>query len=219
MTLSEQKSLEDTLKKRAKNIQLVHTILKIKYVNLGYIKKNYPYHLISDEEMFNAFIDLGDTEFNAKTTMIDPEVRFFEDYYPNPFAEEDYIYQKKNSSGEVIEEISLSDEYTRLKAFIISEINDYLAYKGTSEEYQHLIPSWVYTYMLGEVIYQQSEYLDIQDLLVLLNCFNIDNIFTREACITCYMTSLKYITTLNSEVRPPTVFGEPHIIKVLRMET
>lgn len=193
---------------------LIHDILKIKYVSLGYIKKNYPYHLISDEEMFNAFIDLG-TGFTSN--LIDPNVRFFDMYYPSPFAEEDYIYQKKNAMGEVISEISLSGEYTKLKNYIISCINDYLQYYGTSEESEHLVPDWIYTYMLGEVVYQRSEYLDIQDTLTLLNCSNIDNIFTREACVNCYRVSSNYISTLTTGIRPPTIFGEPHVIKNLRM--
>ena len=79
------------------------------------------------------------------------------------------------------------------------------------------IPDWVYTYMLGEVIYNNSEYLDIQDILELLGCSNIDNVFTREACITCYKVSSDYISTLVKNIRTPTIFGEPHIIKSLRM--
>ena len=194
---------------------LVHDIIKIKYVNLGYIKKNFPYHLISDEEMFNAFVDLG-TGFTSP--LIDPNVHFFDMYYPNPFAEEDYIYQKKNAMGEVVDEISLSGEYSKLKAYIIATINDYLAYYGTAEESYHLVPDWIYTYMLGEVVYKKSEYLDVQDTLTLLGCSNLDNEFTRDACVSCYATSLNYISTLTTGIRPPTIFGEPHVIKNLRLE-
>ena len=193
---------------------LVHDIIKIKYVSLGYIRKNYPYHLISDEEMFNAFIDLGDKEFNKKTTVINPKVRFFDSYYPCPFTEDDY-YEKRNSKGEVIERISLLGEYNKLKDYIVSAINQYLTLRdSTSIE----LPDWVYTYMLGEVVYQKSEYLDIQDTLTLLNCSNLDNEFTKEACVACYRTSLNYISTLTSGIRPATVFGEPHVIKQLRLE-
>ena len=71
--------------------------------------------------------------------------------------------------------------------------------------------------MLGEVIYKDSEYLDIYDLLKLLHCNNIDNEFTPEACIACYNNSLKYVSTLTVGRRPPTVFGEPHVIKQLRL--
>lgn len=197
---------------------LIHDLAKIKYVNLGYIKKNYPYHLISDEEMFNAFIDLGNEDFNKRTTLIDPEVRFFDMYYPNPFTEEDVIYKKRNAKGEVIEEISLSGEYSRLKSYIVASINDYLKYYGTSEESDHIVPDWVYTYMLGEVVYQQSDYRDVEDTLTLLHCSNLDNEFTQDACVACYSTSLNYISTLTTGIRPPTVFGEPHVIKNLRME-
>ena len=191
---------------------LVHDIIKIKYVNLGYLKKNYPYHLISDEEMFNAFIDLG-TDFTS--SLIDPEVKFFDSYYPNPFTLDDY-YIKYNASGEIIEKIPLSAEYDKLKAYIISSINDYLKYQDTDSAIN--LPDWIYTYMLGEVIYNQSDYLDIQDCLTLLGCSNIDNEFTKDACISCYATSLNYISTLTSGIRPPTVFGEPHVIKNLRLE-
>ena len=193
---------------------LVHDIIKIKYVNLGYLKKNYPYHLISDEEMFNAFIDLG-TGFTS--SLIDPDVRFFDMYYPNPFNPGDK-YKRTNAAGEVIEEIDIYEEYNKLKAYIVKSIKEYLNYAGTPAESEHLVPNWVYTYMLGEVVYNQSEYLDIQDTLALLGCSNIDNEFTKQACAACYGTSLMYISTLTVGIRPPTVFGEPHVIKQLRLE-
>lgn len=195
---------------------LIHDILKIKYVKLGYIRKNYPYHLISDEEMFNAFIDLGNTDFNDKTTLIDKRTRFFNDYYPNPFNKDD-VYIKTDSAGRETK-IILSDEYDKLKTCIISTINDYLQYCGTAEGAKHLIPAWIYTYMLGEVVYQKADYLDIQDTLALLGCSNLDNIFTKDACIACYRVSMQYISSSVTDVRPFTVFGEPHVIKQLRLE-
>ena len=193
---------------------LVHDIIKIKYVNLGYITKNYPYHLISDEEMFNAFIDVG-TGFTS--SLIDPETRFFDMYYPNPFNPGDK-YSRTNSAGEVIEVIDIYEEYNKLKDYISKSIKEYLSYVGTPDEASHPLPNWIYTYMLGEVVYNQSEYLDIQDTLALLGCSNIDNEFNKQACATCYATSLKYISTLKTGLRPPTVFGEPHVIKQLRLE-
>ena len=195
---------------------LIHDIIKIKYVKLGYIIKNYPYHLISDEEMFNAFINVDD---NFNSSIIDKNTRFFDSYYPNPFAESDMYYEKKNAMGEVIDRISLSGEYTKLRNDIIARIKDYLKYAGTAEAADHVLPDWIYTYMLGEVVYQQSEYLDIYDTLALLGCSNLDNEFTQEACYTCYVTSLGYVSTLTTGSRPATVFGEPHVIKSLRLET
>lgn len=193
---------------------LVHDILKIKYVKMGYLKKNYPYHLISDEEMFSAFVDLGR---GFKSSFIDDKVHFFDMYYPNPFDDTD-IYEKKDAKGNVIETIKLSDVYGKLKKYIIDSINDYLDNYGTPEADNHQVPDWVYTYMLGEVVYQLSDYLDIQDTLTLLGCSNLDNEFTKEACVACYTTSLGYISTLTKGSRPVTVFGEPHVIKQLRLE-
>lgn len=196
---------------------LIHDIIKIKYVKLGYFTKNYPYHMISDEEMFNAFIDLGNEDFNKTTTVIDPDTRFFDSYYPNPFAEEDMYYEKKNAMGEVVAKVSLSSEYGRLVSYIKERINDYLAYCDTMVASEHQLPAWIYTYMLGEVVYQQSDYYDVFDILAMLKCSNLDNEFTPSACAACYVTSLGYISTLTKGSRPPTVFGEPHVIKQLRL--
>lgn len=181
---------------------MIHDIIKIKYVQLGFIQKNYPYHLISDEEMFYAFIDLNN---GFTSNLVDPDAHFFDMYYPNPFAEnpnyEDYV-----------------KIYDNLKSAIVGYINDYLNYRESADADEHKIPDWVYTYMLGEVVYKQSDYLDIQDTLSLLGCSNIDNEFTTDACIACYNTSKKYISTLTFGMRPPTIFGEPHVIKYLRLE-
>jgi hypothetical protein len=103
-------------------MSLIHDIIKIKYTRLGYLP-NYPYHLISDAEMFDAFINLSGTDDSSGSS--DYVERFFTDYYPNPFYEEDIIYV--GPSGK---QISLSDEYNRLKQYIITTINDYLSHLG-----------------------------------------------------------------------------------------
>ena len=198
-------------------MSLTHDLIKIKYVRLGYLP-NYPYHLISDQEMFDAFIDLSNDGLSSSGDTSDVE-RFFEDYYPNPFEEEDIVIQ-----GAGGEQISLNSEYLRLRAYIINTINQHLAHVGTTEEDSYTIPAWIYTYMLGEVIYNvpgnpdDFQYRDMHDLLVLLDADNIENEMTPEICKLCYMKSTKYISTLTTGIRPPTVFGEPHVIKQLRLE-
>lgn len=193
-------------------MSLTHDIIKIKYTRLGYLP-NYPYHLISDEEMFNAFINLSGDDSTSGSGDISEEEKFFNDNYPNPFAEEDIEF-----IGAGGEKISLRSEYFRLKKYIIDTINQYLANQGTANAENYTIPDWIYTYMLGEVIYNNSEYLDIHDLLVLLDSDNIDNELTPQICMQCYDKSTKYISTLTTGIRPPTVFGEPHVIKQLRLE-
>ena len=178
---------------------LIHDIIKIKYVQLGYIKKNYPYHLISDEEMFNAFIQV-DEDFESP--LIDPDVRFFDINYPNPFTDSP-------------EDAEYYNAYGLLKQSIIVHIQNYLQYYGTATPYE--LPNWVYTYMLGEVISDKSDYQDIEDLLDLLEQSNIDNEFTRATYIACYRISTNYIIS-SKETREPTIFGEPHVIKSLRLE-
>lgn len=188
-------------------MSLIHDIIKIKYSNMGYLP-GYPYHLISDKEMFDAFICL-DSKDETKVK----QEHFFDDNYPNPFEEEDILYKKLDKEGNVVSEVSLKDEYGRLKDYIVDCIIKYI------EDDSYTIPDWIYTYMIGEVIYNDSAYLDIHDALVLLgDADNIDNKFTNRDCALCYATSLKYISTLTSGIRPPTVFGEPHVIKQLRLE-
>ena len=192
-------------------MSLIHDIIKIKYTRLGYLP-NYPYHLISDEEMFDAFIDLNADSGSGSGETQNAE-RFFEDTYPDPFIDEDIEYI--SPSGE---RISLRGEYFRLKQYIINTIKEYLRYQGTSDEENYTLPNWVYSYMLGEVIYNSSDYRDIYDLLVLLDSTSVDNIMTPDICRMCYEKSTKFISTLTTGIRPPTVFGEPHVIKQLRLE-
>lgn len=220
-------------------MSLMHDIIKIKYTRLGYLP-NYPYHLISDEEMFNAFINLEITDDSSGSS--DSVERFFDDYYPNPFEDVNMIYL-----GSAGEEISLRGEYLRLKNYIVEIINEYLSHRGAVDEDEYEIPDWIYSYMLGEVIYNvpgtadDFQYKDIhdtllsldniqvdisrvideageEDLIQLLNDDHINNEFNRVSCLRCYIESTKYISTLTTGIRPPTVFGEPHVIKQLRME-
>jgi hypothetical protein len=167
--------------------------------------------MISDREMFDAFIDLSSTEDSSDSSNLEDisisTPHFFEDYYSNPFGPDDFYTPSSNSAP-----VSLSEAYYKLRDYIVDTILEYL-----SEPDKYVIPDWIYTYMLGEVVYSRSEYLDIYDTLALLDCSNTDNEFTVNACIKCYATSLKYISALTSGTRPPTVFGEPHVIKQLRL--
>lgn len=194
----------------------IHDIIKIKYSNLGYLP-GYPYHMISDKEMFDAFIDLSTNEYEDESK-IPSGVYFFEDMYSDPFAEEDVFYKKINKKDGTTTSISLKGEYKNLRKYIVKVINAYLTYHNTELEANYVIPDWIYTYMLGEVVYNNSEYLDIHDTLALLGDNSIENKFTNKSCALCYATSLKYISTLTSGTRPPAVFGEPHVIKQLRLE-
>ncbi len=160
--------------------------VKIKYSQEGYLP-NYPPHLISDEEMFNAFLNEGD-------------ISYFYDKYP-------LINQ------------SLSDEYKNLVEAIKYHINKFL-------DSDIDLPNWVYSYMLGEVVHQYSDVRDKHYLLINLGCDNIEDDITSEAQLACYKTSETWVKKLNYSdrydsngfnFRPPTMFGEPHVIKAIRL--
>ena len=172
-------------------MSITHDIVKINLVKAGYLP-NYPYHLISDEEMINAFI------FN--------DINYFDDNYP-------CVNQ------------SLQSAYQDLKNNIIQELNQYMKDKS------HIIPDWVYSYMLGTVISVNSSTPDKHDLLVSLLCDNTDDVFTSQAAARCYDISKKWVAKIPYQTiianngdefryrRSPTIFGEPHVIKSLRLQS
>lgn len=161
---------------------LTHDIIKIKYTREGYLP-DYPYHMISDEEMFDAFI-YSETD------------NFFNDNYP-------CLYE------------SFEDRYKTLVDSIKYHIEKYM----NNNNYE--IPSWVYSYMLGTTISDTSDQLDRHDLLVMLNMDNPEDAFNEDICNKIYEISQAWVSKLvsaDAAYRPPTMYGEPHIIKSLRLE-
>lgn len=117
-------------------------------------------------------------------------------------------------------------------------IGYYMNKLKTTHDDTCVLPDWVYSYMLGEVISVHSEIIDIHDLIKPLGVDNIDDIFTPAAAKACYDTSRKWIkqhlidvwghneSGLDptecpgcQNVRPPTMFGEPHVIKSIRLDS
>lgn len=167
-----------------------NTLVKVKYTDEGYLP-NLPPHLISDKEMFDAFIE-NDISY------------FFMNY---PLLAE-----------------PLKDVYDELVTAIRYHISQYL---DNNVE----LPDWVYSYMLGVTINNSSPQLDRHFLLENLNCDVIDDKMTELSQSRCYQVSKKCVNRLtkserqvyvgeNDDIlvtRPPTIFGEPHVIKYLRV--
>lgn len=161
---------------------LLHNLVKMMYVREGYLP-NHPYHLISDEEMFNAFLDNTDDCYFAVN-------------YPCMYN-------------------SLSNEYEELKSALRYHIDKYL--NSTTGE---LPPSWIYSYMLGSCISVNSDVQDRHDMLVLMNKDNLDDEITEDVCKECLRLSSAWVNKLppsKNDHRPPTIFGELHVIKSLRL--
>lgn len=163
---------------------LIHDIIKIKYSREGFLP-DYPYHLISDKEMFDAFISE------------DKECYFYDNY---PCIDD-----------------TLRQYYDQLVEEIKYHIQAYLQ----SEDKDRKLPSWIYSYMIGATIGPQSDQQDIHDILIMMNLDNQDDELRVVAYNEMYKVSLKYVRKLKTEERehrPPTIFGEPHVIKILRLE-
>lgn len=165
-------------------MSFIHDIIKIRYIREGYLP-NIPPHLISDEEMIDAFMH--------------NETNFFSDNYPLVC----------NSSV-------TRNAYLDLKNAIEQDL--FLYQKSTSADKK--LSDWVYSYMLGEVLGVNSEESDLHDLLVGLGCDNLYDVFTSEAQLACYRISKDWISKIPGRVRParpPSLFGEPHVIKAIRI--
>lgn len=158
----------------------IHDVIKIKYIREGYLP-NFPYHLITDKEMIDAF-------WNADG--------YFQANYP-------------------CVNIKLQDEYDELVSAIKYHTDKYL--NKESED----IPKWVYSYMLGNVISINTPEEDIDNLIRLLNLEIPDaSEFTPDLSEQCYKISKEWVKKMSSgsDKRPATIFGEPHVIKSLRLE-
>ena len=164
-------------------MSLVHDLVKTKLVREGYLP-NYPYHLISDAEMCDAFLN-------------DSDMSYFHINYPclSPQLQEAY------------------DE-------LISAMCYHINLLKSSKDDMYELPDWIYSYMIGSAVGPNSEILDIHDILVPMGLDNLDDIFTAEASAECLKVSrdwLKKLPQAKLDHRPPTMFGEPHVIKNLRL--
>ena len=183
----------------------VNDTVKIKLVRYGYLK-NYPPHLLSDEEMVEGFY------------------KYFEDFYYKPMKSEyenpahvnpySVISRTNNEDEVMLEYLDILYEYIK------TSCNSAIQVAKTQGE-DLVVDDWIYSYMLGSVVGPKSDTRDIHDLLVLMNVDNIADIFTRIPSETCYKIRKKWIakTYLGSiNKRPPSVFGELHVIKPLRLD-
>lgn len=197
-------------------------LLRIKYVDEGYLPY-WPFHLISDDEMLNAARE------------------YIQYIYQCP---DDYIKDKYDAV--MIRLITILDRYQDKDYYNKYDPEDY----GMKPEE---IPDWIYSFLMGKVISNSSNYRDVHDLLVLLELDNYYDMMDDEIYNAVYDISKKYLGKYPEEysnwdmfwfsqyhpelveeqiekpqfkilggesfdVRPPSIFGEPHVIRALRLE-
>lgn len=173
-------------------MSMMHDTIKVNLIQQGYLQ-NYPYHLISDEEMCDAFIKEDGTGY-------------FYDYYP------------------------LIDESLRIPyGNLVKAIMHYIDECKQPEVDEYVFPDWVYSYMLGSVVSVNSDGYDIQDLADMLNIEVDYGVFSSSLSSACYQVSQEWLKKVSPDsrylrmederldLRPPTIFGEPHVIKYLRL--
>ena len=192
---------------------MIYDVIKILYTRQGYLP-NYPPHLISDEEMCDAFLPEDKNGFS-----------YFKDNYPCLFDSSDVVmeWNKETQKMEPVtnpdtgEDLLYEEVYSALVADIAEEIKEF---KESVEDGKQL-PDWVCAYMIGSVVSVNSPKEDIHDLLVMLDVDNLDDEFLKDASKLCYQVSKEWIkrtTGPADELRKPGLFGEPHVIKSLRLK-
>lgn len=182
-------------------MSLLYDISKMLYSRQGYLS-DIPYHLISNEEMFDAFIWTRD-EFNSIQLL---DISDYVNLRPTYFG--DHYYPP-------------SDEYKDRYLELVDTIIQNIDIAKQSDELDYQVPDWVGSYMIGEVIGPESDKLDIHDLLVLMNADNLDDTFNSYAAGRCYEISTDWLRKLASSklgIRVPSIFGELHVIKSLRLQ-
>lgn len=168
--------------------------IKIKFALDGYLP-DLPSHLISDIEMMNAFL----------------------------INDSGYFYQMYPLSAD-----NLKEQYQTL----ITAIRYHMsvaknAIKKAIEPY--VLPDWIQAYMLDSVLSVHSRQTQMHHFLVALNVDNLEDIYDGNAQRACFRASQKWLQRTHKkelvsfegaqiDTRPPTMFGEPHVIKALRLE-
>lgn len=179
----------------------LHDIIKINLSREGYLP-DYPPHLISDAEMCDAFLPyVYDEEdpYGGFEACMNAEINYFRDNYPlvAPDLEKEYLQ-------------------------LVSDIAYYLHEMKTTTLDDYKLPNWVYSYMIGATLSVNSDIRDLHDMFVLLGTDNLYDEFNAECSEACYKESAAWITKIpksKREHRPPTMFGEPHVIKSLRIKS
>lgn len=227
----------------------VHDLIKIKFIREGYLP-NYPYHMISDSEMCDAFLN-----FNTGQGPITADSQYFYHAYP---LMKDYSSEVTEAWKELRKSIVYHIQMLKYHENLFECTDCKESYWQTADNRievcpkckklltasAYTVPDWVYSYMLGTVIGPCSETLDIHDLILPLGVDNTDDNFGAEQAQKCYEESRSWInksgnaeshkitkkdieclhlpTILFSvgdsvKLRPATMFGEPHVIKSLRV--
>lgn len=208
----------------------IYNLIKIKYIREGYLP-DLPYHLISDNEMYDAFLSYNEEQ--------DTFSGYFTAVYPAPsdsillsiyevliYAIYRHICIAKGLESHSLKEyhtgdtIKLTDSYLTTSG-MISTLSASKPISATNYTFLGL-PNWVYSYMLGNTVSDHSD--DVRDYADLLKSLGVQTITDMQYA--CLDISTGWLQKLPDDslfydgtcVRPPTIFGEPHVLKAIRIK-
>lgn len=226
----------------------LHNVIKIKYITQGFLPNipyhlisdkemfdafaKYKIEIYTDfEGNINRinYISMSDTPvysegffeyFYPFRASVDEEIKYPSKYYPSTDTLRGYDILFRSICKHI-------DEYL-YGTLIVSEDRKSVSRDGISKP----LPDWVYSYMLGEVVGPMSDKLDIHDVIYPLGTDNADDDYDNTSSISCYSESREYLSKTyplsdievpidsldRTCIRPITMFGEPHIIKSLRLK-
>lgn len=200
-------------------MSFVNDTIKILYTRQGYLP-DYPYHLVSDEEMCDAFIRLPeDVQSSIGTDFFGPTLEDTDDsidWFRYYLDSKDIMFFKDHYP--LIDE-SITKPYEELVNRIFYEIQEFKNDLNSDKE----LPDWIYSYMYGVAIGPASSKLDIHSMIS-SPAMGVDNLYddyNLPCAIECLRISIDWLKKLivpKGEIqRPPTMFGEPHVLKSIRL--
>lgn len=201
-------------------MSFIHDVIKIHYTREGYLP-DWPYHLISEEEMCDAFIKLPDSIASYITSdyfgiTVDQTKNTVDWYHAYLQDTESVCFFKENYP--LIDE-SISAYYKDIVNRIFYEIQEF----KNNPDSDKVLPDWICSYMLGVAIGPESDKMDIHDMIssAAMGVDNLADDYNLDCAIQCLRIStlwLKKLIVTDGEIqRPPTMFGEPHVLKYIRL--
>lgn len=112
----------------------------------------------------------------------------------------------------------LDEAYEPEYTLLVDAINTQLMQCHDMFNDEIIFDDWVYSYMINSVVSVKSDIFDIEYLSKMLNLTTDFGVFSKEFYGPILEVSKEWIDKLPSaSKRPPTIFGEPHVIKSLRL--
>lgn len=210
----------------------VHDVIKIRYSNDGYLI-DYPYHMISDKEMMQAFYDAnGAGFFTDNYPCMSDDIEFIRSYNILVQTILTYITLYIN------EEIATIPDwiYSYMLGATISVNSDKLDIYDLSVQLG-VGKTDIFTQACSEACFNESSVTckgyrrhtlninsfsaktvdALKNIKLVYNTDTVPNLYAEGVEVITLYDLYRNVTISSSYERPPTMFGEPHIIKSLRL--